>query len=338
MGKRKVTSSSISTNVKMQKKNTRGTEIEADIDSNVSPKCKPVCKGEEDLNIFADIGHKNSSRSNNWQTFLKCNHKTIDSSKLNLKNTNRPYKHNEMKLDNPVVSSIVKSLKRKIKNPNNSTRTMADSNDKLKQCKYDDNEVSKRNTQTNKHSHRPTVLTNQIAMDCEMVSVEVGVDKSMLARVSLVNAHEVCIYDKYVKPTERILDYRTWVSGIRPKDLKKGSDFKSVQKEVADIITGRILVGHALQNDLKVLFLSHPEHAIRDTSKFKQVRKGQTPSLKSLAKTYLGVTIQDGEHSSVQDARTVMQLYKRFKKKWEASLKRQFTNKKAKAYCSTSSL
>lgn len=31
-----------------------------------------------------------------------------------------------------------------------------------------------------------------------------------------------------------------------------GEDFKTVQKEVADILNGRILVGHALRNDLKV--------------------------------------------------------------------------------------
>lgn len=31
-----------------------------------------------------------------------------------------------------------------------------------------------------------------------------------------------------------------------------GEDFKTVQKEVADILKGRILVGHALRNDLKV--------------------------------------------------------------------------------------
>lgn len=31
-----------------------------------------------------------------------------------------------------------------------------------------------------------------------------------------------------------------------------GEDFKTVQKEVAEILKGRILVGHALQNDLKV--------------------------------------------------------------------------------------
>lgn len=31
-----------------------------------------------------------------------------------------------------------------------------------------------------------------------------------------------------------------------------GEDFKKIQEEVADILRGRILVGHAVHNDLKV--------------------------------------------------------------------------------------
>lgn len=347
MKKRKVMLSSDSKNVqtKIKNKNTHGTEIEVDIDSNVSPKYNPVSKGKKDLKVLADIGHKNTSGSNNWQTFLNLTkHKTNDSSELNHKTASRPYQHNDLKSVNSVVSPIDKSLKRKIEKPNrpNLTRTRSNSNDKPMQYRYDNEVMSmsnvksdKRNAQSNKH----TVLTKQIAMDCEMVGVEVGVDNSILARISLVNAHGDCIYDKYVKPTEPILDYRTRVSGIRPKDLENASDFKTVQKEVADIITSRILVGHALKNDLKVLFLSHPKHDIRDTSKFKRFRAGRIPSLKSLANKYLGVTIQEGEHSSVQDALAAMQLYKMFKNEWEASIhtkRLRPTDKKAKTICSTS--
>lgn len=50
-----------------------------------------------------------------------------------------------------------------------------------------------------------------------------GVD-SIVARVSLVNRFGKCIYDKYVKPTEKVTDYRTEVSGIRPKDIENGQD------------------------------------------------------------------------------------------------------------------
>ncbi len=47
-----------------------------------------------------------------------------------------------------------------------------------------------------------------------------------------------------------------------------GEDFSVVQKDVAQLIKKRILVGHALEHDMKVLFLSHPRTMIRDTSKW----------------------------------------------------------------------
>ena len=46
-----------------------------------------------------------------------------------------------------------------------------------------------------------------------------------------------------------------------------GEEFETVQKDVAEILDGRILVGHALKHDLKVLFLSHPRKKLRDTSR-----------------------------------------------------------------------
>jgi len=35
----------------------------------------------------------------------------------------------------------------------------------------------------------------------------------------------------------------------------EGADFKTVQKEVSDLLNGRILVGHAVHHDLKVNIL-----------------------------------------------------------------------------------
>lgn len=102
----------------------------------------------------------------------------------------------------------------------------------------------------------------------------------MLARVSIVNQSGVVLLDKYIKPKEpvrifespnvpslnyfliceqfQVVDYRTDVSGIRPRDLENGEDFFQVRQEVANLIDKRILVGHALYNDLKVLLLTHP--------------------------------------------------------------------------------
>ena len=128
-----------------------------------------------------------------------------------------------------------------------------------------------------------------------MVGVNHGGKDSILARASIVNQFGHCVYDKFVKPTDKVTDYRTKVSGIRPQDIKDGEDFKKVQKEISDMLTGRILVGHSIKHDLKVLFLDHPRKMIRDTSSYKPFRAsvgGRTPGLKKLTATMLGVSVQ----------------------------------------------
>ncbi|NWW34415.1 REXO4 exonuclease, partial [Panurus biarmicus] len=176
-------------------------------------------------------------------------------------------------------------------------------------------------------------LTRAVAMDCEMVGVGPKGEDSILARVSIVNQFGKCVYDKYVKPTEKVTDYRTAVSGIRPQNINTGEDFKTVQKEVAEILKGRILVGHALQNDLKVLLLDHPQKKMRDTQRykpFKQRVKSSRPSLKLLCERLLNVQVQTAEHCSIQDAQAAMRLYTLEKKKWEAAVKNKAHNKNHK--------
>lgn len=68
----------------------------------------------------------------------------------------------------------------------------------------------------------PSSLTKALAVDCEMVGVGPKGEESIVARVSLVNQYGKCVYDKYVKPTQPVTDYRTAVSGIRPDDLAQG--------------------------------------------------------------------------------------------------------------------
>lgn len=169
-------------------------------------------------------------------------------------------------------------------------------------------------------------LTGALAIDCEMVGIGPNGQGHMLARVSIVNELGKVIIDKYVKPTEDVIDYRTPVSGIRPKDIECGEEFRLVQSQVASIIRNRILVGHALKNDFDVLHLNHPKHLIRDTSRYNHLKKmfGQSRnmSLKNLALQILDKTIQTSEHDSVEDAWTAMEVYKKFKHAWERDVKR----------------
>ncbi|MCH96307.1 RNA exonuclease 4-like isoform X3, partial [Trifolium medium] len=77
-------------------------------------------------------------------------------------------------------------------------------------------------------------------------------------------------------------------------------DFSTAQKKVAELIHGRILVGHALSNDLKALLLSHPKKDIRDTSEYPPfLRSSGRVALRHLASEHLGAKIQTGEHCPV---------------------------------------
>ena len=121
---------------------------------------------------------------------------------------------------------------------------------KTESCKNSESEDKREDPLVKNKSF--TGFTKAIAMDCEMVGVGYTGSESILARVSIVNHFGHCIYDRYVKPREKVTDYRTAVSGIRPSDIENANDFKTVQKEVSDILNNRILVGHAIRHDLKV--------------------------------------------------------------------------------------
>eukprot|EP00163_Fabomonas_tropica_P011449 TRINITY_DN2215_c0_g1_i4.p1 TRINITY_DN2215_c0_g1~~TRINITY_DN2215_c0_g1_i4.p1 ORF type:complete len:181 (-),score=43.63 TRINITY_DN2215_c0_g1_i4:67-609(-) len=161
-------------------------------------------------------------------------------------------------------------------------------------------------------------------MDCEMVGVGPDGSTSALARVSIVNYEGDVILDTYCRPGERVTDFRTFVSGIRPKHLFSAPNLRTVQEQVARILTGRIVVGHALKNDFSALMLSHPKRDVRDTAKYKPLRNhGRPQALRKLARSILGVAIQEGQHSSVIDARATMAIYKKHAKTWEQTLKGQ---------------
>ncbi|KAL8944325.1 MAG: hypothetical protein Q9216_000510 [Gyalolechia sp. 2 TL-2023] len=158
-----------------------------------------------------------------------------------------------------------------------------------------------------------------IAIDCEMVGVG-PYDQPALARVSAVNYHGHQLYDSFVQTKEPVTNYRTFVSGITPQSLQGARTFEMVQAEIARLLGGKILIGHAIKNDTDALLLGHPKRDIRDTSKhpvYRKIAGGRTPSLKRLAKQVLGVDIQGGEHSSVEDARAAMLLFRREKAGFE---------------------
>lgn len=194
-----------------------------------------------------------------------------------------------------------------------------------------------------------------IAIDCEMVGTHsmtsfairqrshattstatAPPEYSILARVSLVSYASEVLYDAYVLPPPgvTVCDYRTPYSGITAWHLSPSNPttnpvpFEDAQHAVAALLQGRILVGHALNNDLAILGLSHPKRSIRDTARYPPFRtatavpggKSRAPSLKKLAHEVLGWEIQGDVkkgHSSVEDASAAMALFRREKDGFE---------------------
>ena len=158
------------------------------------------------------------------------------------------------------------------------------------------------NSNENQHHQETMSLEEQgryVALDCEFVGVGPGGYKSALARVSLVDYENTVLIDAYVKVSEPITDYRTFVSGITEEhhlsspdpdsdsdsnlDSNSSSsdtqlyplamDFDKCIQLVKKMLDKKILVGHGLKNDLHVLGIDHPWYDIRDTAKYEPFMK-----------------------------------------------------------------
>ena len=172
--------------------------------------------------------------------------------------------------------------------------------------------------------------TNYVALDCEMVGVGYQGRKSSVARVTMIGWNGEIIYDKFVKQETQVTDYRTFISGISESDLSNAElTLDECRREVLQLLEGKILVGHALKNDMKALNISHPWFMTRDTAKYEPFMQTRFDDgilwprkLKDLAKVKLGRDIQiEGEpHSPYDDAKASLDLYKKHLKKWEKAI------------------
>jgi len=166
----------------------------------------------------------------------------------------------------------------------------------------------------------PKGPTPIMALDCEMVIVDRT--NLELARCSIVNYYGNVLLDTYIKPVGRITNYVPWITGITYVTIKHCKSYVYYEKQIKDLLDGRIIVGHSLHNDFKALSYKPHESKIRDLTKFKPLN-GCTSiwSLKKMMGQYLHGSIQKGTHDSVEDARAAMALYRKFESDWEGSLK-----------------
>lgn len=167
-----------------------------------------------------------------------------------------------------------------------------------------------------------------VALDCEMVGTGPKGSINQLARCSIVSYEGDVVYDKFIKPSVPVTDYRTRWSGIRHRDLFKATPFTQARKEILKLLVGKVVIGHAVYNDFKVLGYSHPAALTRDTSRIPLLNQKagfaetECASLKRLTKAIFNRDIQTGRkgHSSVEDAKATMELYRVVEVEWEKKL------------------
>lgn len=160
--------------------------------------------------------------------------------------------------------------------------------------------------------------TTIVAIDCEMVLCTDT--QKHLARLTIVNYNRVVLIDEYVKPELPVKNYISHITNIDAFKLSHAKSYEEIKPRVEAILKGRMIIGHTIESDLGLLGIDIPLKVVRDISLFSLFMNGKyRRSLKELSEEHIGIQIQSGIHSSVEDARATLELYKMYQKEidWE---------------------
>lgn len=145
------------------------------------------------------------------------------------------------------------------------------------------------------------------ALDCEMCFTRNGLE---LAKVTVVGIDGRLVYDTLVRPEAEVIDYNTRFSGITAKDIARSpKSLRDVQSDIMGFVNAdTVLIGHGLENDLRALRLLHSNCVDTVVAFPHYLGLPYRRSLKSLARALLRRDIQNGQHDSLEDARTAAEL------------------------------
>lgn len=145
-----------------------------------------------------------------------------------------------------------------------------------------------------------------------MVLMETG--DSEIARVSIVNYNGHVVFDDYFKPDGRIKDFLTQFSGVDKWKIRNKKSYPECSEAILKMLRGHRIVGHTLYKDFQCLGLEYDEEIAIDISKFSKFKEknGMTRALRKITKDFVGIDIQTGHHSSIEDARAALLLFRKF--------------------------
>lgn len=156
-----------------------------------------------------------------------------------------------------------------------------------------------------------------------------------LARTSIVRGagmdEGLPFIDDYITIHDKVVDYLTSYSGITPEDLDptmapmKGHNLvplKLAYKKLWILLNlGCKFLGHGLKQDFRVINIHVPKSQVIDTSNIFFIKERlRKLSLQFLAHTLLKEDIQQETHDSIEDARTALRLYKKYREFEEAGI------------------
>ena len=117
-----------------------------------------------------------------------------------------------------------------------------------------------------------------------------------------------------------MVDYLTKYSGIVAGDLDRATSqhhlvsLKSAYVRLRALVErGVRFIGHGLKKDLQMINMCIPAEQICDTVELFSLANQRKLSLRFLAQHLLQSTIQQDTHDSIEDARTALQLYYKYR-------------------------
>ncbi|XP_030746112.1 uncharacterized protein LOC115874943 isoform X2 [Sitophilus oryzae] len=166
-------------------------------------------------------------------------------------------------------------------------------------------------TETEPVKYRPRRLHwGAYSLDCEMSYTVKGLEA---VKITVVGISGNPVYNAFIKPKNKIVDFNTRFSGVSEVDFVKNNpkSLEEVQRDLKKFIFDEtVVVGHGLENDFKALRLIHK--TVVDTAFTFPHSRGlpYKRSLKGLTSDCLQRNIQCSEsgHDSFEDARACMEL------------------------------
>ena len=177
-------------------------------------------------------------------------------------------------------------------------------------------------------------VTRFCAIDCEMDEHSLT-GKMIVIKAALVNVRGQVLLDTLVEPEVPLeeLNSLSRIHGITHQDLRNEDSLPSIEKVrdyLVDLIDkGVILVGQSICHDLRCLgllkqkVLPHLTHiSCVDTADYAAISR-RKESLRSLAKSHLGIDIQSGTHCPVEDALATIAIFNKHRKFFEKVVRQE---------------